>query len=194
MIYSPKILANHMRLPAKFRGDFSRIVAYRGITLRFIPSLQATKSYKEIALTYRAEWKTYNYRTRSNLYDMKFADKKIHKIPYHQKNRIIIETNIRDGPSEIGFIPEDLMNSELVQLARDLGNYSLEYIPDRLKTKNIMISSVGVNIANFYHIPDSMLTPDFIIELISRVRDIVDYIPRSLITPEVKKAMFNMLL
>lgn len=191
MIFSHGAFNKRIHAYTAHEGDFSRISMYKDVASQVREKFVPVLSCRDIALSYYPDRRKYNYRTRLNLCDIAFENKKLHRIPYYQKNPIVIAEMIRRHPLQIGFVPEDLAKAPYIDLARYYGNYNLDYIPDHLKTRNMAIYSVRVNTSNFYCIPDSMLTPDFIIELVSYTRPVVDYIPNHLITPEVKKAIYG---
>lgn len=164
---------------SEMENDFTNLMVYKqqGISnnIRKITTKQI-----ELLAKYSKSWKRYNYRTKMNLSSLFYCaprsnhSKRLFDIPYYQKNQNIIENCIYAG---IGYIPEDLMTREYLEIAMENGYYKFQYIPDRLKTREMVRDSIVMDPKNFDFIPDSMLTPDFINRLISYNSRIIDYIP-----------------
>lgn len=111
-----------------------------------------------------------------NLFKRIHNKKHFFNVPYYQKNDVIIMDELSRETRNVGYIPEDLMNSDHV----DMGYYSdnrIQYIPDRLKTPDMMLYFVSMRPHMFEFIPDSMLTTDFIIKLVSENPEIIHRFP-----------------
>lgn len=184
---------------ASYYDDFSIFIAFKYPDIIHFTKIQKIKdnfmldymsslcgSSQELQSLFHARsYASYCYNTRVNMYNIRQSSSSFKKIPYYQKNQLIIELALRTYGSTIGFIHDDLLTDKHAALSISRSSHAFRYMPHRLITSEMIKHVISMDSFNVFHVPEDMLTFEHAILALDLDENAFEYLPEHMKTREL---------